>query len=369
MSYELNVILWDAEQHGLPATFDEASDLSVSLEAKAAAPSAAMLDFASKLMAAETAAGRRFTVYLSVLEEVQTFGTAAVSLEIPSDDNVNQSIAAIALAAREAGLVGFIEGLALALLPDGKVLPPSRRAFWEAGLEAIPVKAKKKSSKLSPEEFAEYVSQSAHTFLCKNGFEFVDEPFLLKGYNEKFYRKTHGEITQRLKIETSEVSILSISIVFYAEPITTLVHQFNIHDMPRTFLVSGREVITDSILYEKGDKTRKATDQALSHHLELLLRWLDGIHDMESLVHLVLKNCDGDFSEMITNAGEKVRRGSQMAIKMPETIVGCRLIGDPHFEELIQKFNQLLNWPPRLKASREADWPRLVQYLRDNYPQ
>lgn len=351
--YEWELFLWDAGAYGLPETLEQASEMMVALQSLPAQPTAAMCRFVERALAVEQESGFCFANG-NTLQLFHFHDRACLRLELASDNRQN-ALRVVSSLAQAEGLAGYIEMVGVAFLPDGSILPASRKRAWEEATKPPPTKP----VSMTYQEFFDYVDTHSREFFCANGFVYGKHPWL---FDEVMaYRRVHGDITQTIELGYLEGDLqFGGAISLYSEKVSSIIRKFDMHNMPQNFMTVFSKV-TESPLYNNKAWRHKSLEKALSTLLNALMMWLNSVDSLETMCKVVMDECHGDL-EM------RRRKHDFLTANSPDIAVLCRLANDPRFEMLVENIDKLRYWGgPELEAKRQTAWPQMLKYLREEY--
>ena len=201
MSSDVVLVLWDPSRHGTPKSFSDVISLWNNLEDVEDSPSERILAFAQQVQEQARQNPDDYEDYVDMVDWISEQTTALIEIDLPTDD-WQRPLVLLAEAAMACKLVGVVESLILAFLPNGKILPSDQALRWK--------------------EFKAFSNESSDLPRNSKQYKKLVEPmcdllFTKHGYTKKIlpaewkdtvsYNKDHIYYTRDIKIGYQEVSV------------------------------------------------------------------------------------------------------------------------------------------------------------------
>lgn len=371
MSSDVVLVLWDPSRHGTPKSFSDVIDLWNNLEDVEDSPSERILAFAQQVQEQALKNPEDYEDFIDMVDWIGEQTTALIEIDLPTDD-WQRPLVLLAEAAMACKLVGIAESLILAFLPNGKILPTEQVASWK-GLKAF----LNEDSEL-PRNITQYKKLVEPMYdLLFNKYGYTKKKYTAVNMKEArkhdlyYYRSVeigHQEITYSFQKGGYEmVFFAQFHIQLYYDAINEIYAKFGFKIITKsTFNIESDEIIFANYnrvyspsyrYYDSNPISREKIDTDLAEMEQSLFPFLDQASDIKGLDKLL----NGDVSPRIR---EKMHR----SFYIPHCLILARLAGNPHFEELVTKFEELSfaggAWGANSMA-KATELPKLVKYLRE----
>lgn len=347
--------LWDATDHGVPKNMDEVFKTFNQLIEKPERPSSAILAFAQRIQDLarfhQVFAEPTKQLYYNLVEQFKQHQYALHSLELPYG-NYLPLLTALGSTAAAFNLVIYDDQLGVAYLPTKKVLPDNRAIDWLMQKDFLANKTFKNLN-----EFQNYVQPLMHDLMASYGLSYE----LLTPTDTKpvYIKKTTYGIqyisvgyTQDKEGDYGLNGCLYINIPL----VENIYHKFDFFKErnPKSFTMLLLDGLYRSSNYKL--KTKEDVTTRLQWFEDGFLKALAIAENIQGLDRLL----NGDFNPRFK------QQGQDTPIYTPRYLIVARLANSPLFEELTVS---LIN-TPRIPSEHEKllfkEWPKLVQYLRED---
>lgn len=372
MSSDVVLVLWDPSRHGTPKSFSDVISVWNNLEDVEDSPSERILAFAQQVQEQALKNPEDYEDYVDMVDWISEQTTALIEIDLPTDD-WQRPLVLLAETAMACKLVGIAESLLIAFLPTGKILPPEQTASWK-GLKAflnedngLPRNIKQYKKLIEP--------------MC-------DLLFTRHGYSKKgphpewintiMYNKNHIYYTRDIQIGYQEVSVdtrkgagargdyfyMIIEIRFSCRAVYQIYKQFEFDTVFKDSTFHIALNVIQATYYNRepfghplDPISREQINTDIAEIETVLFPFLDQALDIQALDKLMNGNVNPSF-----------REDMHTGFFIPHCLIVARLAGNPHFEELVAKFEELsfagnawgANW-----EAKATELPKLVKYLRE----
>jgi hypothetical protein len=354
MSSGLNI--WDpACMGGIPKTFEEANAVFQEFDANE------LIGINPKIIHFAEAIERIVRADFEFQEDLQDCFTDIVKaaqrnqkaifrVGLPHDAHV-VGMDIVIRAATENGLVVFDENLHAVFLPDGSVQPPDKAEMWLGALDYL--RNPEENYPLKIKEFRQLILPKITQLVEKNGMTAAKLSFI----DSAGYSRQCGGVTQYLITEIEGgggVYRFQIFIYLCFEPINEIYNQTLFH--PKKYIFN---LIVPEKLNQYGNQFKSISSAVeLASFLQMLeLTLFPKILDVAKNIQGLDQLMNGDYMERILN------KRKILSLFYPQRLIAARLAGNPRFEQLVEEYGQ--ESFGRNSDHQLTEWPKLVQYLRD----
>ena len=355
--------LWDATDYGTPTNMDEVFKTFNQLIEKPERPSSAILAFAQRIqdLARFHQVFQEPTkqLYHNLVAQFKQHQYALHSLELPYG-NYLPLLKTLGDTAAAFNLVIYDDQLGVAYLPTKKVLPDNRAIDWLMQKDFLANKTFKNLN-----EFKDYVQPIMHELMARYGLSYElltpisTKPVYIKkttygiqyisvGYTQD--KEGDYGLNGCLYINIPLVENIYHKFDFFKEKNSKSVEMLLLHDLyppPSEFL---REDNSKLKLKTKEDVTTR-----LQWFEDGFLKALAIAENIKGLDKLLNVDFNPRFKEKSQNRG----------VYTPRCLIVARLANNPNFDELAVSLANPL-WPGANQESLPREWPKLVQYLRED---
>jgi hypothetical protein len=355
--------LWDATDYGTPTNMDEVFKTFNQLIEKPERPSSAILAFAQRIQDLarfhQVFAEPTKQLYHNLVAQFKQHQYALHSLELPYG-NYLPLLKTLGDTAAAFNLVIYDDQLGVAYLPSKKALPDNRAIDWLMQKDFLANKTFK-----NLKEFQNYVQPLMHDLMARYGLSFTQMPshekpiyikqleyglqYISVGYKQD--KEGDYELDGMLYIDVPFVENIYSKFDFAKfEHSTTVSMQllYGLYSAP-----------SSEFLREDYSKLKLKTQEDVTTRLQWFedgfLKALAIAENIKGLDRLLNGDVNERFKSNIQGRG----------VYTPRCLIVARLANNPRFEELAISLATPRS-PGANQESLPTEWPKLVQYLRED---
>lgn len=296
---------------------------------------------------------------------ISSLKTVALAVKLP--ENWEEMFKVIVEIARVHNIVVMTKELTFALLPNGKMIPAEAAQAWDN----LIAKLDDKNSALprNVKEYQQWADPTYGKLLSAYGFKRVDR---IKGIGQSYFPET--TYVREVPIGKQILSIIyggtrpyfgpGASFHMTSDVVDSIYHQFEFYKhIPSIFNGNLRD-LTDTISYSQQPLSMALTESYAALMMKIILPIFDKAQDIKGLDEVMngvfYKNIEEHRPESYMEAGGYFPN----TFNAIHCIIVSRLANNPNFDQLIKYFER----DNRFGANQQAyamEWPKLVQYLRE----
>ncbi|MBL0231828.1 MAG: hypothetical protein IPP76_14055 [Moraxellaceae bacterium] len=348
--------LWDATDYGTPTNMDEVFKTFNQLIEKPERPSSAILAFAQRIQDLarfhQVFAEPTKQLYHNLVAQFKQHQYALHSLELPYG-NYLPLLTALGSTAAAFNLVIYDDQLGVAYLPTKKVLPDNRAIDWLMQKDFLANKTFKNLN-----EFKDYVQPLMHDLMARYGLSFTQMP----SHEKPIYIKQLEYGLQYISVgyKQDKEGDYELDGMLYID-VPFVENIYNKFDLAKGINSTVSMQLLYGLYPSSNDsklklKTKEDVTTRLQWFEDGFLKALAIAENIKGLDRLL----NGDFNPRFKEKGQNT------PIYTPRYLIVARLANSPLFEELTVS---LIN-TPRIPSVHEEllfkEWPKLVQYLRED---
>lgn len=391
-----DVIIWDASEEDLSLDYLALSARGLHYATEEQKPKVNMRMFAEDLndLAKDKQLDDETRLFLKeVASQIKHLGYKALTLEMPIA--WQRPLRALVKAASKYSIIIADEELVMAFLPNEEVLPDERawrNLLWELGQEdKLIAEHAAKGLPQSVEDYASWLRVFLDVELGKYGFKRTEKPKSEGPVSADYFPMSWycreveiGQQYVRLEHRGELASYGNYTSSFMICPVVSDVYQkfsFDKHNA-RVFYIQMRQVVDVSKYGTSSPLSIKLTQEYISLIASAVIKpFLDTTRDIKGLDKLVngfLSSQPESYIELIRDVnlrladakGRKLtpQRFKAMGFYCPQSLIIARLANNPQFDKLMRFFEAEGHLGANQQA-RATEWPKLVQYLRDEVKQ
>jgi|GEM_PF-3380055 len=351
MANRHDVIIWDATQYPEPENLQQAAELAFNLAAKDSEANPHFVTLIQKTKAyIQQQDAEVQNAYQDFGHELESNTKACLMLSLP-EYGAELGLRFIVQIAMALNLAVYDHEMRLVFLPPNIVLPIGAIEYWDALCESLD----KPDFPLKESDFTKWFNPLFEKMIGRHGFVTKSQTVgagLLGG--EEIYIKNvlAGEQHIGISFEARYMGEFKPYLSFG-------IFCPKVYDIYKLFLFSQHTPYTfkDSMSFSLGFGIVR-----LRNYDECLL-YLGRIENRLFGLLEIASNIEGVDQLMNRNINEKFTK-VMIGFYNPLRLIVARLANNPHFEQLIIEFEKNSDWGAN-QAARVTEWPKLVQYLRD----
>jgi hypothetical protein len=347
--------LWDSKRDGVPANFDKAVAIAASLRRQPVALTPALIEFNQYyydyLVKNQENIDSPYFVENQLRHKSDDWPFALLVVDLP-EYGWEPMLKKLVSIANQLGLVVFSNDFASFFLPNGKILPPSRKKIWQGFNEFL---EKEQDFPTTRKAFTKLAHPMVDIIIRRHGFEpFIDDypdkdyPFERFDYQKEISNLGTAKIHVEYRGGIHEFQIC-IGFFFFSNKVYDIYSQLNFNkNIKGCFSVSLSQDFIDrykSSLWNIADKI------ALAERLVLLNKVMTNIFGNLKTIK--------DLDDLVNgNACEPVKRKIRdYWMCTQHALIIARLANNPEFEQLAIDLQQ--------KGTFIEEWPKFVKYLQE----
>lgn len=348
--------LWNTQYHGVPKTIEDVRNTFNALEGVADNRNDDFKSFASELKThIQTLENKVDLEVVAAFEGLELRAAqnkeALFQVDLPNHAWLEAMRMVVDVASRFHLVVYEDQNTGMAFLPPtGQVLPESHTELWQGMLEEL---ANPNFPQTKP-QFKKYLKPKFDALMQKHGFKIAPEPLM----SSPIFMRESALGVQYISPPYEDIEggggrfDLNVYIYICNDLVSSIYDKFS-------FMESKPILSLNTSNLDRTKRTTVASHKAVQAELaraeELIFApILDVAQDLESLDRLL----NGSPNECLPD------RAYNKYFYAPQRLIIAKLVGNPHFEELVNEFESYPGFGGNEKA-RATEWPKLVQYLRE----